>query len=115
MAYNLDRAHLEKEVKVETYRASGPGGQHRNVTESAVRLTHSPSGVVVVAADSRSQYRNKEKAFERLVARLMVLNRVPVRRIPTRRTRAAKERTLAEKKSRQQTKQRRKHVTGESD
>lgn len=113
MAYNIDRSRLAKEVKIETYRASGPGGQHRNVTESAVRLTHLPSGVVVVAADSRSQHRNKEKAYERLTRRLMALNRVPTRRVPTQRTRAAKERSLAEKKKRHQTKERRKRVPHE--
>jgi ribosome-associated protein len=113
MAYNTDRARLENEVRVETYRAGGPGGQHRNVTESAVRLTHGPSGVVVVAADSRSQHRNKEKAFERLARRLMTLNRVPARRIPTNRTRAAKERALAEKKRRQKTKDSRKRISAD--
>ena len=113
MAYNIDRSRLEKEVRVETYRASGPGGQHRNVTESAVRLTHIPSGVVVVSADSRSQHRNKQTAFERLMRRLIALNRVLVRRIPTRRSRAAKERGLAEKKKRQETKERRKPIRAE--
>ena len=110
MAYNIDRSRLEKEVRVETYRASGPGGQHRNVTESAVRLTHIPSGVVVVSADSRSQHRNKQTAFERLTRRLIALNTVPARRIPTRRSQAAKERALAEKKKRQATKDRRKPI-----
>ena len=110
MAYNIDRSRLEKEVRVETYRASGPGGQHRNVTESAVRLTHIPSGVVVVSADSRSQHRNKQIAFERLTRRLIALNTVPARRIPTRRSQAVKERALAEKKKRQATKDRRKPI-----
>jgi ribosome-associated protein len=68
---------------------------------------------VVVAADSRSQYRNKEKAFERLARRLMTLNRVPARRIPTKRTRAAKERALGEKKRRQQIKNERKRISAE--
>src|SRR5207244_10826737 len=100
MAYNIDRSRLEKEVRVETYRASGPGGQHRNVTESAVRLTHIPSGVVVVSADSRSQHRNKQTAFERLTRRLIALNRVPARRITTPRSQAVKERAVDEQKER---------------
>jgi protein subunit release factor A len=95
---------LAQEVVVETFRASGPGGQHRNVTDSAVRLRHPPSGVSVVAADSRSQHRNRETAFERLIERLTRLNRPPRRRVPTRMPKAAVERRLAEKKRRQKTK-----------
>ena len=96
--YALTRAILEQEVRVDTYRASGPGGQHVNRTESAVRLTHLPSGVVVTATESRSQIRNREVAFERLVHRLRSLNRIPKPRKPTRISRGTKERRLAAKK-----------------
>jgi len=113
MPYKTDRATLEREVRVDTYRAGGPGGQHRNVTDSAVRLTHLPSGIVVVTADSRSQHRNKEKAFERLTRRLQALNRIRPKRIPTRRTAAAQERRIAEKKKHQQTKDKRRPVSPE--
>jgi ribosome-associated protein len=113
--YHTDRASLEREVVIERLRVRGPGGQHRNVTESAVRLTHLPSGVRVVATESRSQHRNREAAFERLIARLERLNRVPVPRVPTRSTRAAKERRLREKKRRQTAKRLRGAVRGESD
>jgi protein subunit release factor A len=95
---------LEREVEVETYRASGPGGQHRNVTESAVRLVHLPSGVRVVAADSRSQHQNRETAFARLIEKLRRLNQVPRRRVPTRMPRGAEERRLEEKRRRRRTK-----------
>lgn len=98
--YSLDRAVLEQEVRLDTYRASGPGGQHVNRTESAVRLTHPPSGVVVTATENRSQIRNREIAFERLIHRLRALNRVPKLRKPTRVSRAAKERRLVAKKHR---------------
>jgi len=83
---------------VYTYRAGGPGGQHRNVTDSAVRLAHPPSGVTVTATESRSQHRNREVAFERLIRRLQALNRRPVPRRPTRVPRSEVERRLRSKK-----------------
>ena len=96
--YTTDRHALEREVVVEVFRASGPGGQHVNKTESALRLTHPPSGVVVIAQDSPSQHRNREIAFERLIERLERLNYVPKKRVPTRPSKAAKKRRLEVKK-----------------
>ena len=98
--YSLHRNALEQEVRVDTYRASGPGGQHVNRTESAVRLTHLPSGVVVTATEHRSQIRNRAIAFERLIHKLRLLNRVPKPRKPTRVSRGTKERRLQAKKHR---------------
>ncbi len=98
--YRFDRETLEREVLVETFRASGPGGQHVNKTQSALRLTHPPSGVVVTSQDSPSQWRNRETAFERLVAQLRRLNHVPKKRIPTRPGAAAKRRRIEAKKQR---------------
>lgn len=60
----------EKEIRYTTCRSSGPGGQHVNKTETAVRATHQPSGIHVVASDSRSQYQNKKLATERLFAKI---------------------------------------------
>ena len=98
--YSLVRAVLETEVRIDTFRASGPGGQHVNKTNSAVRLTHEPSGVVVIAQDSSSQFRNKETAFERLIEKLIKKNHVPKSRVATKPSRAAKEKRIVEKKTR---------------
>ncbi|RHL11481.1 MULTISPECIES: peptide chain release factor H [Bacteroides] len=60
----------EAEIRYETLRASGPGGQHVNKTESAVRAVHIPTGMSVVASDQRSQWQNKKLATERLLLKL---------------------------------------------
>jgi len=111
--YSTDRDLLEREVRVDVFRASGPGGQHVNKTESALRLTHLPSGVVVTAQDSSSQHRNRETAFERLIERLKRLNHVPKKRVPTKPSRAARERRIVAKKQTGARKQARGRVRGD--
>ncbi len=92
---------LLAECEVQTFRAGGPGGQHQNVTDSAVRLKHLPTGLTVTCRAQRSQYLNKMDALRRLRIKLRRLNEPPPPpRRPTRPTRAAKERRLAEKSRR---------------
>jgi len=62
----LAEDQLLAQCEVDTYRASGPGGQKRNKTSSAVRLRHAPTGLIVIAEESRSQHENKAKALKRM-------------------------------------------------
>src|SRR5438874_10356753 len=73
-----DDTRLLSQCEIDTYRASGPGGQKRNKTSSAVRLRHLPSGLIVIAEESRSQHENKAKALRRLRQAFMLKLREPI-------------------------------------
>lgn len=103
-----DAKDLARDCSLAFYRASGPGGQHRNKTETAVRVTHLPTGTVAAAAEERSQSRNREVALERLREKL-VRRYKPVK--PRRKTRVparAKTARLEEKVRRGEKKRMRK-------
>lgn len=90
----------DDEVEITYFRASGPGGQHRNVTDSAVRVRHVPTGIVVVAQRERSQHRNREIALEELARRLEERARPRRPRLRTRTPSGAKRRRLEAKRLR---------------
>ncbi len=93
-----DRASLERDCSVDLLRAGGPGGQHADRRETAVRLTHGPTGLVVIASERRSQHQNKEAAFERMAERIEAAQRPRKRRRPTRPTLGSVKRRLSGKK-----------------
>src|ERR1019366_7978930 len=74
----LNDAQLLAQCEVDTYRASGPGGQKRNKTSSAVRIRHLPSGLLVIAEESRSQHANRLKALKRLRQAFYLKLREPI-------------------------------------
>ena len=101
---STDLAALARDCDIEFTRAGGPGGQHRNKAETAVRITHRPSGVTVVASERRSQARNKMAALKRLADKLVaiererVLSRQRENRLATRPTKGANQRRLERKR-----------------
>ena len=89
---------LERDCEVTPYRSSGPGGQKKNKTESAVRVVHLPTGLTRVATESRSQSANRLRALERIREALLARRRRPKPRKATRPSAVSRERRLAEKK-----------------
>lgn len=105
MEYSLpfDDDALYDECEMETFRSGGKGGQHVNKTESAVRLRHGPTGIVVMCQDDRSQFQNRRLALVRLRERIEKLLTKPKERKETKKPRGAK-RAVRKAKSRQSAK-----------
>lgn len=89
-----------QEIKFEYFKSRGPGGQHKNKRQTAVRVVHVPTGLSGVAQKERSQARNKEAALEALQEKLFFRYKISLARVPTRRSRKAKEKTLEAKRRR---------------
>jgi len=104
---------VRDDVEITYFKAGGPGGQHRNKTETGVRIKHLPTGIVVTATERRSRTQNLEVAFQRLEAKLAERNRKKKPRRPTKPTRASVQRRLEEKKRRAQTKEGRRAPRGD--
>ena len=104
---------LLEECDVTTFRSSGPGGQHVNKTDSAVRMVHRPSGIVVISRQARSQYLNKKICLERLREKVEKRNRKDPPRIETKIPRAAKKERLDRKKIDSSRKKMRRKVFGD--
>lgn len=112
---SLDLDALKKQVVVETFRSSGPGGQRKNKTETSVRLKHLPTGITVSATEHRLQSLNLKLAFERLRERLRRLSQKRRRRIPTHVPFKAVEKRMEEKKQKSFRKQLRGKVMNRHD
>ncbi len=89
-----------KDIRIEYYKSSGPGGQHKNKSLTAVRIIHLRTGLIAVGQESRSQAQNKDLAMARLSAKVARFYARPRPRIATKKTRASRERRLDWKKRR---------------
>ncbi len=98
---------LFDECDMEVFRAGGPGGQHVNTTDSAVRLRHRASGVVVTCQESRSQFHNRRRCLEKLRARLERMNQRQRPRRATKVPKTQKRKRLERKRQRSEIKRRR--------
>ena len=104
---------VARDCDVQVFRASGPGGQCVNTTDSAVRMTHVPSGMTATSRESRSQFRNRQLCLQKLRRLFEAKARPPKVRRATKPSRRAKEARLADKRRRAQVKAQRRPVDGE--
>lgn len=109
----LSLEDIARDCDVQVFRASGPGGQCVNTTDSAVRMTHGPSGITVTSRESRSQFRNRQLCLQKLRRLFETKSRPPKVRHATKVPRRAKEVRLADKRRRAETKAHRRRVSGD--
>ncbi len=106
---------LAHECEVDVFHASGPGGQGVNTADSAVRMRHLPTGIVVVSRESRSQYRNRQLCLQKIREELARRAIPPKIRHATKPSRRARQRRMDEKHARSQIKTSRRRIRGEED
>ena len=104
---------IARDCEVQVFRASGPGGQGVNTTDSAVRMRHVPTGIVVVSREQRSQLQNRERCVEKILEICRRRARPPRPRKKTRVSASQKRKRLDAKRARGQVKQLRRRVDGE--
>lgn len=95
---------IARDCQVQAFRATGPGGQGVNTTDSAVRMVHEPTGIVVVSRESRSQFQNRASCLRKLRAEFARRATPPKKRVATKPTKASRARRLANKRHRSQVK-----------
>lgn len=98
---------LARDCEVQVFRATGPGGQGVNTTDSAVRMTHVPTGITVTSRETRSQFRNRQLCLQKILQVIKRRAQPPRPRKKTRVPRASRERRLADKHRRSEIKRRR--------
>jgi protein subunit release factor A len=103
----------KQDIRIDYFRGSGPGGQHRNTSETGVRITHLPTGLVVTATESRSRHQNLQKAMARLEERLAARLRKRRTRIATRPSRSSIKKRLTKKRLQGDKKKQRGKVSSE--
>ena len=103
----------KQDIRIDFFRGSGPGGQHRNTSETGVRISHLPTGLVVTATESRSRHQNLQKAMARLEEKLAARLRKRRTRIATRPSRTSIRKRLTKKRLQGDKKKQRGKVSSE--